>query len=321
MLLSGVVTSTLGWHWVFFVNLPAGILIHIIGKSSLPDTSRAPETRLDFGGAATVTGSLVLALYAVIGVDTDNTTFHLKGVSIVGAIALFLLFLAIEARAKAPLLPLGLFRNRNVSAINIVGSLWAIALTAWAFISTLYLQLVLQHSALHVAFDYLPADLLAAFISISVCATVVLRCGVKFSLVSGLFVAAVGILLFAWAPVTANGLFDVLPGMLLVGLGGGMVSSPLLLAALDSVRPQEVGLASGVIITVSLMSRTLGLGAVTRIAATSTHKLLESGADSSNALNDGYHVAFFTCALLAASAALVGAAFLRIEEKQPSIAT
>lgn len=320
MLLSGMITSTLNWHWVFFINLPAGILIHIIGKTSLPDTHCAPRTRLDFGGAVTVTGSLILALYAVTCVGTDNLAPHLRAVSTLGAIALFLLFLAIEACVKAPLLPLGLFRNRNVSVINIVGSLWAIALSAWIFISTLYLQFVLQHPALQVSFDYLPADLVAAFISISVCATVVLRCGVKFSLVSGLFVAAVGILLFARAPIAASGLFDVLPGMLLVGLGGGMVSSPLLIAALESVPPQDVGLASGLIRTVSLMSGALGLGAVTRIASATTQKLLEYGADSSNALNDGYHVAFFASALSAASAALVAAVLLRIEKKRPIIA-
>src|SRR5262249_17117723 len=158
--------------------------------------------------------------------------------------ALLALFLAIEARVRSPLMPLGLFRLRNVAVANIVGVLWAAAMFAWFFISALYLQLVLGYSPLQVGLSFLPANLIMAAFSLGLSAKLVMRFGIRLPLAVGLLLAAVGLALFARAPVDGTAVLDVLPGMLLLGLGAGIAFNPVLLAAMSDVAPSESGLAS-----------------------------------------------------------------------------
>jgi len=211
------------------------------------------------------------------------------------------------------LMPLAILKLRNVATANVVGVFWAAAMFAWFFLSALYLQLVLGYSPLQVGLAFLPANLIMGAFSIGLSAKLVMRFGIKVPLATGLLLAAVGLLLFARAPVDGNFLVDVLPAMILLGCGAGMAFNPVLLAAMSDVEPSESGLASGVVNTAFMMGGALGLAILASLAASRTTSLESSGERALAALNGGYHLAFLVGALFAAGAAAVGAAFLRVD--------
>jgi len=312
VLLGGLLTSALSWHWVFLVNLPIGAAVYALCVVLL-QKSRAPAAaaRLDVGGAVTVTMSLMLAVYAVVnGNDAGWTSTQTLG--FLGAAAVLLaLFLAIEARVRDPLMPLRLFRLRNVATANVVGILWSAAMFAWFFISALYLQVVLGYSAMQVGLAFLPANLIMAAFSLGISARMVMRFGIRVPLAAGLALTAAGLALFALSPADGSFALHVLPGMTLLGIGCGMAMNPVLLAAMSDVNPSESGLASGVVNTSFMMGGALGLAVLASLAAARTAKLLAFGADSLVALNGGYHVAFALGAVFAAAASLLSAALLR----------
>jgi len=208
-------------------------------------------------------------------------------------------------------MPLGLFRLRNLLIANIAAVLWAAAMFAWFFISALYLQLVLEYSALQVGLAFLPSNLIMAAFSLGISAKLVTRFGIKPPLVGGLLVAAVGLLLFARAPLAGDFMWDVLPGMVLLGLGAGVAFNPMLLVAMSDVDPADSGLASGIVNTSFMMGGALGLAVLASLAAMRTGQLLEAGEIPKLALNAGYQLAFVLGASFAALAALLSAVFLR----------
>lgn len=319
VLLGGVLTSTFSWHWIFLVNLPIGIAVYALCVMLLPSAGgQAAGQRLDIAGATTVTLSLMLAVYAIVnGNEAGWTSAQSIGLLMSSAI-LLAIFLGIEARVGAPLMPLALFRLRNVATANVVGVLWAAAMFAWFFISALYMQLVLGYSAMQVGLGFLPANLIMAAFSLGLSAKLVMRFGLKLPLSGGLLLAAAGLLLFARAPANGNFIVDVLPGMTLLGLGAGIAFNPVLLAAMSDVRPDEAGLASGVVNTSFMMGGALGLAVLASLAEARTRSLLATGADAIAALNGGYHVAFFVGALFAGVAAVAGAVFLRAGQPAPA---
>jgi MFS family permease len=258
-----------------------------------------------------VTASLMLAVYAIVNGNEQGWTSARTLGLLAAATALMAVFLGIESRVGAPLMPLGLFRLRNVAISNIVGVLWAAAMFAWFFLSALYLQLVLGYSPLQVGLAFLPGNLIMGAFSLGLSAKVVMRFGIRAPLGVGLSVAAIGLLLFARAPVDGEFIVDVLPSMLLLGLGAGLAFNPVLLAAMSDVEPSESGLASGVVNTAFMMGGALGLAVLASLAASRTDTLVESGDGPLVALNSGYHAAFLIGALFAAAAAAVGAIFLR----------
>jgi EmrB/QacA subfamily drug resistance transporter len=312
VLLGGVLTSAFNWHWIFLVNLPIGVAVYALCLVLLADgRAQAGAGRLDIAGAATVTSSLMLAVYAIVNGNEAGWT-SVQSVGLLAAAALLLaIFLGIEARVREPLMPLGLFRLRNVATANVVGVLWAAAMFAWFFISALYMQLVLGYSAMQVGLGFLPANLIMAAFSLGISARLVMRFGLRLPLAAGLSLAATGLLLFARAPVAGTFVVDVLPGMLLLGLGAGIAFNPVLLAAMSDAKPEEAGLASGVVNTSFMMGGALGLAVLASLAAARANALLSSGADALVALNGGYHIAFLVGGLFAAAAALIGAIFLR----------
>jgi EmrB/QacA subfamily drug resistance transporter len=312
VLLGGILTDTLDWHWVFLVNIPLGAAVFALCLVLLP-AGRGPEAagRLDVAGAITVTASLMLAVYAIVNGNetgwTSGETLGLLGV----AAALMALFLGIEGRVRSPLMPLGLFRLRNVATANVIGVLWAAAMFAWFFLSALYLQLVLDYSPLQVGLAFLPANLIMGAFSLGLSAKLVMRFGIKPPLVAGMLLVAAGLLLFARAPVGGSFAVDVLPAMLLLGLGVGIAFNPVLLAAMSDVSPAESGLASGTVNTSFMMGGALGLAILASLAASRTESLLGSGEDALAALNGGYQMAFLVGAVFSVAAAVLGGALLR----------
>ena len=313
VLLGGILTDVLNWHWIFLVNVPVGIAVVVLTVLLIP-TARVPTAaqRLDVAGAVTVTVSLMIAVYAIVnGNEAGWLSARTLGLLSIAAV-LLAIFLGIEARARSPLMPGSLFRLRNVSTANGVGVLWAAAMFAWFFMSALYLQLVLGFSPLEVGLAFLPANLIMGALSIGLSAKLVLRFGIKPPLATGLVLAGVGLLLFARAPVDRDlREVDVLPSMILLGLGAGMAFNPVLLAAMNDVKPEEAGLASGVVNTSFMMGGALGLAVLASLAASRTESLVASGESQLAALTGGYHLAFLVGALFALTAALLAAVLLR----------
>lgn len=312
VLLGGVLTGALTWHWIFFVNLPLGIVVCTLTLLLLPATRGSIGAgHLDVAGAVTVTLSLMLAVYAIVnGNGVGWLSIQTIGL-LVGAALLLVVFLAIESRVRSPLVPLTLFRLHNVATANVVGVLWAAAMFAWFFISALYLQLVLGYTPLQVGLAFLPANLIMGAFSLGLSAKLVMRFGIKRPLAMGLLLAAIGLVLFARAPVGGNFALDVLPSMILLGFGAGIAFNPMLLAAMSDVAPTESGIASGVVNTAFMMGGALGLAILASLAASRTNSLLASGDAIRAALNGGYHAAFIVGALFAASAAVISATLLR----------
>jgi MFS family permease len=322
VLLGGILTDVLNWHWIFLVNVPIGVAVYVLSVRLLPAERGAAATgRLDVAGAVTVTASLMLAVYAIVNGNEQGWTSGQTVGLLAAAAALLGVFLVIEARVASPLVPLRLFKQRNLATSNGIGVLWAAAMFAWFFLSALYLQLVLGYSPLEVGLAFLPANLIMGALSVGVSARLVLRFGIRAPLSAGLLLAAAGLLLFARAPVDGSFAADVLPSMILLGLGAGIAFNPLLLVAMSDVAPQESGLASGVVNTSFMMGGALGLAVLASVAAARTDGLLGSGGDSLAALNGGYHVAFLVGGLFAVAAAAVGVALLRPREAAAHAAT
>lgn len=314
-MLGGVLTSTLTWHWVFLVNLPIGVAVIAFAPRLLPATKGTDPTRhLDVGGALTVTAALMLAVYAIVNGNERGWTSARTLGELAGAAALLALFFLIEARVHKPLMPLRLFVRRNIAVSNTVGVLWAAAMFAWFFLLALYMQLVLGYGPLEVGLAFLPANLIMALFSLGISAKLVMRFGIRKPLAAGLMLAAVGLLLFARAPQDGSFAIDIMPGMILLGLGAGIALNPLLLAAMGDVEPSESGLASGLVNTAFMMGGALGLAVLASLAASQTGTALLDGAERGAALLIGYRAAFLAGACFAALGAVLGAVLLRPRE-------
>ena len=311
VLLGGVLTDVLDWHWIFLVNIPIGIGVVLLSLRLLPAGSAAAGTRLDLAGAVTITSALMLAVYAIVNGNqagwTSGQTLGMLG----GALVVLALFVFIESRVDAPLMPLRLFRRPNIRISNVTAVLWAASMFAWFFLSALYLQLVLGYSPLQVGLAFLPANLIMGAFSIGLSAKIVMRFGIRRALFTGLLLAAAGLALFVRAPVHGNFAVDVLPSMILLGFGAGIAFNPMLLAAMRDVAPEESGLASGLVNTAFMMGGALGLAVLASLAASRTNSLTSSGHEHLTALVGGYHLAFLVGAAFAVAAAALGGALLR----------
>jgi EmrB/QacA subfamily drug resistance transporter len=317
VLLGGVLTDVLDWHWIFLVNIPVGILVYVLSLRLLPGgAGSARGERVDVAGALTATGGLVLAVYAIVNGNekgwSSAQTLGLLG----AAAALLVVFLAVESRIRSPLVPLSLFRARNVSTANVVGVLMAAGMFAWFFFSALYLQQLLGYTPLEVGLAYLPSMIVWGASSLLLSNRLVMRFGIKTPVLAGLALMALGLLLFARTPVDGDVFADVLPGTFAIGLGAGIAFNPLLLAAMSGVAPSEAGLASGVVNTAFMMGGALGLAILASLADSRTGSLLDGGQSQAEALNGGYNLAFLVGAIFTLAAGGIAAALLR--EAQPA---
>ena len=228
------------------------------------------------------------------------------------AVVLLITFIITEARVSMPLMPLALFKLRNVTSANVIGVLWAAGMFAWFFITTLYLQAVLGFTPFQIGLVFLPANLIMAAFSLGLSAKIVMRFGIRRPLAVGLFLGALGLALMGRAPLDANVIVDVLPSMVLLGIAAGIAFNPVLLAAMADVAPEESGLASGIVNTAFMMGGSLGLAVLASLAAGRTQTLIASGVPSVEALNGGYHVAFIVGAIFAVLSAVIGATLIRV---------
>jgi EmrB/QacA subfamily drug resistance transporter len=312
VLLGGILTDVLNWHWIFLVNFPIGVAVVLLSLRLLPSVRiPMPDRRLDVAGAVTITASLMIAVYAIVNGNQNGwTSVETLGLLAV-ALAIFVVFIVIELVVSSPLVPLALFKLRNLAVADVVGVLWAAAMFAWFFLTALYLQFVLGYSPLQVGLGFLPGNLIMGVLSIGLSAKIVMRYGFRAPLAAGLGLAGLGLLLLARTPVDGNYVVDVLPSMILLGLGAGTAFNPVLLAAMSDVKPEESGLASGIINTSFMMGGALGLAVLASLAASRTSDLLAAGESNAAALTGGYHLAFLVGALFAFGAAAIGGLLLR----------
>jgi len=308
VLLGGVLTGLLNWHWIFLVNVPIGIAVVVLARQVLPaDSVSGTREKLDVTGAGLVTLALMLAVYGVVGGNdagwSSTQTLGTLAVSVVLLVA----FVAWEARVEHPLVPLRLFRLRNVAISQVVGVLWAGAMFACFFLTALYMTNVLQYDALEVGLAYLPSCVVMAVCSLRLSDRIVMTYGIRGPLAVGLGLAGASLALLSRAPVDGHYVTDLLPAMVLLGIGAGIAFNPVLLAAMGDVEPHEAGLASGVVNTSFMMGGALGLASLVALSSWRTEHL---GTDV-EALNGGFQLAFAAGAVFAIAAAVVGGAFLR----------
>ncbi|HUA22748.1 MAG TPA: DHA2 family efflux MFS transporter permease subunit [Steroidobacteraceae bacterium] len=311
--LGGLLTSALSWHWIFFVNVPFGVLVFALCWWQLPAHAgeRDHPRHLDVGGAVTVTLAVLLAVYATINANGAGWTSSRTLGLFAAAAAVFAVFLAIESRTRKPLVPLAMFRLRTLSTASICAMLWSASLFAWFFLSALYMQVVLGFTPMQVGIAFIPPNVIMAAFSLGLSARLVMRFGVLWPLVIGLVLAAAGLALFARVPLHGTLVVDIFPGMILLGVGGGIGFNPMLMAAMSEVPHTESGLASGLVNTSFLLGGALGLAVLASLAALRTAALSAAGAGHLEAIAGGYRNAFAVSACIALGAALVGAVGLR----------
>jgi EmrB/QacA subfamily drug resistance transporter len=311
VLLGGLLTSSFGWSWIFFINVPVGIAV--IGVTPLlirESKAELDHRHFDVSGAVSITGGLMLLVYAMtratqVGWGSAETIALLAA-----SVGLILAFLVIETRSKAPLLPLRIFQNRTLSAANVTGFLIGAALFSQFFLLTLYMQEVLHYSAKQTGVAYLTLTL-SIIVFAGVAQSLVTRVGIRRVLPVGLALSAVGLVMFTQLPVDGHYFWDLFPGFLVSGIGLALSFVPMTIAALVGVEESDAGIASGLINTSQQIGGAIGLAAATTIATTFTSRFVDSHAGSSAtdpaALNHGYQIAFWVLAAVAALASVLAA--------------
>jgi len=319
VLLGGVLTSYLSWSWIFFVNLPIGAAVLAVTPWLLEESRAAFAHRhFDVAGGASITSGLMVLVYAITRTGSHGWGDTLTLGLLAGAAVLIAAFVAIEARSPAPLLPLRIFRLRTLSAAN--ATMVAIGAVTFAqfFLITLYLQDVLGYSAIETGVAFIAITLTIIVVS-NVGQALTTRMGARPVLTAGLLLTAAGGLLYARMPAGGHYFQDVFPGLLLSGFGLALTFVPLTIAGLTGVGAADAGVASGLINTSRQIGGSIGLAAVTTIAASAAGRYADShgvSAFSGTALTHGYQVAFYVLAGLALVGAAIAAAFVESKPKE-----
>ena len=294
LLAGGLITQALDWHWIFFVNVPIGIATAAIARRLLPaDKGIGFRAGADIPGAALITGALMLGVYTIVKPAAEHgwgaaRTLELGGVSL----ALLVAFIGREATARTPLIPLRIFRSRNVSGANLIQALTVAGMFSVFFLGALYMQKVLHYDALQIGLAFLPTTLVMGTMSLRLSEPLIMRFGARRTLLPGLVLIAVGLALFTRAPVHGSYARDVLPTMILLGIGVGGSFPALMKLAMSGATPSDAGLASGLVNTTVQVGGALGLAVVATLAATRTNHLLAQGDSHASALTGGYQLAF-----------------------------
>ena len=313
VLLGGILTDSLSWEWIFFVNVPVGVAALILTPLLLTESRDATVKSFDVPGAVLVTGGLSLFVYAITQAGQDGWLAGKTVASFAGALVLLVGFVAWERRHPEPLMRFGILQTRTVSGANVAGFILGTALFSMFLMLTLYMQQVLGYSAMKAGVAYL-AVALSAIVWSAIAAQLVTRVGVKPVLVTGMAFLTGGLVYFTQVSVGGSYLGDLLPGFLLIGIGIGFSFVPISIAALAGVRASEAGLASGLINTSQQIGGALGIAALSTIATTRTEDALASGTLMPSALVDGFSAAFLAGALIAGAGIIAALTLIRRDE-------
>jgi EmrB/QacA subfamily drug resistance transporter len=318
----GLLIDATSWHWVFFVNVPVGITAAALAVRLIPaDRGPGLGAGVDAAGAVLVTAGLMLFVYTIVEVPGYGWgSPHAIGLRAV-AVVLLAAFVVRQATGREPLLPLRVFRSRNLSGANLCQVLMVAPMFAFSFLSVLYLQRVLGYSPAATGLAGLPMAALLAAVSLGLSARLVTWLGLRLTLLIGLALIAAGLALFARVPVHAHYVVDVLPVMLLIGGGAGLAMPALMGFAMSSATPGDAGLVSGLFATGAQAGGALGLAVLAALATARTNVLLAGGQATAPALTGGYHLAFGISAAIAGSGILLAATVLRPPPAPPAANT
>jgi len=293
LLAGGVLTQAINWHWIFFVNVPIGLATGLLAIRLVPDREGIGLTAgADLPGAALLTGGLMLGVYTILGVAEEGwTSAQTLGLGAV-AIALLVAFVARQARVANPLIPLRLFRSPNIAGANAVQALMVVGMFGMFFLGALYMQRILGYDALQVGLAYLPLTAVMATMSFRFTGQLILRFGPQATLLPAMGFIVAGLLLLARTPVDATYAIDLLPPMVLIGLGAGLGFPSLMTLAMSGATESDSGLASGLVNTSLQVGGAVGLAVLATLATERTDGLLDDGESAVSALNSGYHLAY-----------------------------
>jgi len=307
LLAGGILTQLLSWHWIFFINIPIGIATAYYSMRHLNrDKGLGFSQGADILGAVLITSSLMLGVFTIVDPAAkngwgDSTTLLCSA----GSFLLLVAFIIRESTTSNPLVPLRIFKSRNVSGANVVQALTVAGMFGLFFLGVLYLQRVLGYDALETGIAFLPTTLVMGTLSVKFSEPLIMRFGARKCLIVGLVLIAAGLALFARVPVDGNYFIDVLPSTILLGSGVGVCFPSLMTLAMSGATPADAGLASGLVNTTAQVGAAIGLAVLATIAATRTDSLLESGKSQAEALTGGYHVAFLVAVGLVLAALVV----------------
>jgi EmrB/QacA subfamily drug resistance transporter len=316
LLAGGALTEAISWHWIFFVNVPIGIATGIAAIRLLKDDEGIGlERGADLMGALLIVSALMLGVYTIVGTETHGwgSTHTLSFAAL--AVALLGAFLVREANTKHPLVPLGIFRSRTVTGANVVQTLMVAGLFGMFFLGALYLQRVLGYDSIEVGLAFLPVAISIGVLSFSISAKLIMRFGATATLLPGLVFVAIGLALFQRVPVDGNYVTDLLPTMLLLGIGAGLAFPSLMTLAMAGAGPEDSGLASGLVNTTQQVGGALGLAVLATLSADRTESLRGDGESTAQALTGGYHLAFAIAAGLVVAGIVVALALLRTDSR------
>jgi len=312
LLAGGALTQAINWHWIFFINIPVGIATAFFALRTIEKHEGIGIRQgADIPGAVLLTSSLMLGVYTILEVGNEGwgstQTLSLGAVSI----ALLAAFVARQARIENPLMPLRLFRSRNVSGANIVQALLVAGMFGMFFLGALYLQQILHYDALEVGLAFLPTTLVMGTMSLRFSGPLSMRFGAQRTLIPALVAIGAGLLLFARTPVDGNYFTDVLPPMILIGFGAGLGFPALMMLSMSGATPSDSGLASGIVNTSVQVGGAIGLAVLATFASERTSSLRADGESVAAALNSGYHLAYLIGAGLVVLATAVALTVLR----------
>jgi len=321
LLAGGVLTEAINWHWIFFVNVPIGVATLVAAVRLIErDEGIGLSQGADAPGALLLVGALMLTVYTIVGTeDAGWGSARTIGLGVL-AIALFAAFVAREQRAAHPLVPLRIFRSRVVTGANVVQMLMVSGMFGVFFLGALYYQRVLGYDAVEVGLAFLPVALGIAVMSVGVSARLIMRYGARRTLVPGLALVAVGLALFVRAPIDAQFATDLLPSMVLIGVGAGLSFPSLMTLAMSGATEQDSGLASGLVNTSQQMGGALGLAVLATLSASRSETLLAQAEPLAQALTDGYQLAFAIAAGLVVAAVALALVLLR-PPREPGVTT
>jgi len=312
LLAGGVLTEAINWHWIFFVNLPIGIATGVLTTRLVPDDAGIGLDRgADVPGAVLIVAALMLVVYAIV--ETSNYGWGSARTLGLGALGLALLaaFVARQARATNPLVPLRVFASRTVSIANLMFALVVAGVFGMFFMGALYMQRVLHYDAIEVGLAFLPVAIGIAALALGLAAKLIMRFGAKPTLISGLILVATGLLVFRRAPVSADYVTDLLPAMVALGLGAGLVFPSVVTLAMSAATLEDSGLASGLVNTTRQVGGVLGIAILATLATAHSDALRAHGASDAVALVGGYRLAFTIAAALVLAAIAIGVVLLR----------
>jgi EmrB/QacA subfamily drug resistance transporter len=317
LLAGGVLTQAINWHWIFFVNIPIGVLTAALSVRLLDDdVGIGFADGADVPGAVLITSALMLGVYTIVKPAADYGWGATRTL-VFGAASLALLvaFAVREQRAASPLVPLRILRERNLVFANSIQVLSVAGMFGMFFLGALYLRRVLGYDALQIGLAFLPVTLTMGFLSIRYTERLVTRFGARRALVPGLTLILIGLALFARVPVHGQYVTDVMPSMLLLGIGAGVCFPALMTVAMSSATPADAGLASGLVNTTAQVGGALGLAVLATLSSARSGHLRAGGDGTAAALTGGYHLAFWIATGLVGGAIAVA---LVVRERAPA---